>query len=141
MTRHAIPGMVNATRPTAEQVVDGEHQAVLIDLAPVATSLLTDLGRALHASRATWRLRALGILDPTETAYTRQLAALLADPAVMEALQVLISAADADHLAEDLDVASVARDNCLRDTCLNLETDGDLCEDHRQLAEGLRVVS
>ena len=132
-----LAGRSHSIGPTAEPVIDGPDQAVLVDLGPIASALLTDLARALHRSgRGRRDLLILGTLHPSSVEHTRTIAHLVNDPGVRNALQLTLSTGAATCLAEQLDEAATELDPCWRDGCENLaDADGMLCTVHRDQAD------
>jgi hypothetical protein len=137
-----LAGSTNGTTPTAEAVVDGPDHSVLLDLGPVASSLLGDLARAVHdrpGAGSGTALVVLGNVPPSDWMYAHSLATLTRDPRVMAALQVLITPPAADALAEQLSAAAVEPDPCARSGCDNLADRRDgLCAPHRAAADAGR---
>jgi len=138
-----LAGRSHSIGPTAEPVIDGPDQAVLVDLGPIASALLTDLARALHRSgRGRRDLLILGTLHPSSVEHTRTIAHLVNDQGVRNALQLTLSTGAATCLAEQLDEASLERQECAREACDNLTGhDGLLCDGHHDAADTiLRAV-
>lgn len=129
-------GMTNAVAPTAEKVIDGTTYAVMLDLNPIATSLLVDLAHAVHQSKSTWRLWVLSTHRPGSAEYTRHLAFLTADPGVQAALRPLLHPAGAEDLSGALFDAKDEPSTCTwrQGECAKY-ADGDLCTEHQDRAE------
>ncbi len=129
-------GLTNAVAPTAERVIDGETYAVMLDLNPIATSLLVDLAHALQQSKSTWRLLCLAIMHPGTADYVRDLAVLTADPGVQAALRPLLHPTGAEDLSDALYDAYGEPSTCTwrQGECAKY-ADGDLCTEHQDRAE------
>ena len=140
MSASHLAGRTHGTRPTAEQVVDGPDQGVLLDLTPNAAAILGDLAKALTRAKRGHLITVLGNTNPTSREHTLLLQRILDTPGVLRALEVDITPAAADDLAEELDHASLRLDECDRDGCDSLATDGMLCLGHREAADTLRAV-
>ncbi len=140
MTNNSTPGgMTNAVAPTAERVIDGDTYAVMLDLNPIATSLLVDLAHALHQSKSTWRLRCIALLRPGTAEHTDQLVALTAHPDVQAALRPLLHPAGAADLSGALYDAKDEPSTCrsYQHECANYAEGADgLCPEHQARAEG-----
>lgn len=139
MTTTSTPGgLTNAVAPTAEKVIDGETYAVMLDLNPIATSLLVDLAHALHQSKSTWRLRCLALLPPGHSEYTRQLGFLTHDQGVQAALRPLLHPSGAEDLSGALYDAYDEPSTCrsYQHECANYAEGADgLCTEHQDRAE------
>lgn len=129
-------GLTNAVAPTAERVIDGTTYAVMLDLNPVATSLLVDLAHALQQSKSTWRLPYLVLMRPGTADYVRQLVALTTDQGVQAALRPLLHPTGAADLSGALYDAYDEPSTCTwrQGECPNY-ADGDLCTEHQDRAE------
>lgn len=123
----ALP-RIDANRPTATQVVDGDSYTAELDLTPVARAILHDLGRALHRNNATWRLKAIGNPTLSDLERAGHVKALM--PLVREALTLTLGPDQAHELSGELWDASSEPSRC-EGYCdgENYATVGPLCGD------------
>jgi hypothetical protein len=101
---------IDANRPTATQVVDGDSYTAELDLTPVARAILHDLGRALHRGNATWRLKAIGNPTLSDLERAGHVKALM--PLVREALTLSLGPDQAEALSGELWSASEEPSRC-----------------------------
>lgn len=116
------PGAVTATPPDVAQHIDRDRLCITLTLNPA--DVLTMLARAL---RRTGTVRTFLALGTVESLHAGQLAALLSEPTIRDALTVTLDEASALDLAVALDEATIAR------SC-------DRCRSRYAVAEGLCSV-
>lgn len=115
---------IDANRPTAERVIDGDNYTVTLDLTPIAAGLLNDLALALRGNGHLFTLLANNKVGSLE--HTNLRASILARLQATTALQVQLDAAQAMDLSGDLFDAATEPDWCA-DCGEAYETVGHLC--------------
>jgi hypothetical protein len=139
----ALP-RIDANRPTATQVVDGDSYSVELDLTPIAAGLLNDIAVALRGNGHLMTLLANNQVGSREHANVR--ASILARLQATRALTVQLGPDQAHDLSGDLWTASAEPSRC-EGYCdgENFASIGDLCGDcdeirsHRNAMAGGRL--
>ena len=117
---HPLPFDYLGARPTAEQVVDWDAAAVLLDLNPIARH---PGGRQLFSD--------IGLLHPANPRYSYSLGTLQTLPGIRQALTVTLALDQAEELGDQLAHASINPPECTVPGCGYLTQQwGTPCDDH-----------
>ena len=126
----------NAHRPTAHQIIDGEHHLVGIDIDAHARELAKALVETIRRepSLLTALASHAGSTTPTtERPVAKTVDRIVAGWRLAGETTILLDPGQAEDLAEDIDAASVEPETCLRSTCSMLAVRDGLCGDHRDM--------
>lgn len=126
---------INATRPHAERIVDEDQSVIVLDLEPIGHSLVRDIARAIAADNRLAQLLAVGRLPIAHPDAVAAEHALLRTLRAAGVLQLEISDAQAEEIAEELDVARVEPEQCEIGSCDLLAQPGHsgYCQWHSEL--------
>ena len=129
---HPLPFDYLGARPTAEQVVDRDAAAVLLDLNPIVSSLLPDIARAIARHPGGRQLLTdIGTLHPANPRYSYSLGKLQELPEIRQALTVTLALDQAEELGDQLAHASINPPECTVPGCGYLTQQwGTPCDDH-----------
>ena len=129
---HPLPFNYLGARPTAEQVVDRDAAAVLLDLNPIVSSLLPDIARAIARHPGGRQLLTdIGTLHPANPRYSYSLGKLQELPEIRQALTVTLALDQAEELGDQLAHASINPPECTVPGCGYLTQQwGTPCDDH-----------
>ena len=129
---HPLPFDYLGARPTAEQVVDRDAAAVLLDLNPIVAALLPDIARAIARHPVGRQLFAdIGLLHPANPRYGYSFGRLQALPEIRQALTVTLALDQAEELGDQLAHASINPPECTVPGCGYLTQQwGTPCDDH-----------
>ena len=129
---HPLPFDHLGAAPTAEQVVDRDAAAVLLDLNPIVSSLLPDIARAISRNVGARQLLAdIGTLHPANPRYGYSLGKLQELPEIRQALTVTLALDQAEELGDQLAHASINPPECTVPGCGYLTQQwGTPCDDH-----------
>jgi hypothetical protein len=131
---------IDANRPTATQVVDGDSYTVELDLTPIAAGLLNDIAVALRGNGHLMTLLANNRVGTPEHANVR--AQIIARLQATRALTVQLGPDQAEALSEDLWTASAEPSRC-EGYCdgENFASIGDLCGDCDEIRSSRNAMS
>jgi len=126
---------ISATRPHVERIVDEDQSVIVLDLEPIGHSLVRDIARALAGDNRLGQLLTLGRLPIAHPDAARVEVEIMRTLRAAGALQVEISDAQADELAEELDAARVEPEQCETGSCDLLAQPGHsgYCQWHSEL--------
>ena len=135
----ALP-RIDANRPTATQVVDGDSYTVELDLTPIAAGLLNDIAVALRGNGHLMTLLANNRVGTPEHANVR--ASILARLQATRALTLQLGPDQAHDLSGDLWTASAEPSRC-EGYCdgENFASIGDLCGDCDEIRSSRNAMS
>ncbi len=117
---------IDANRPVATRIVDGDHHTVEVDLTPIAAGLLSDIALALRGNGHLMTLLANTKPGTWDHAKTRQV--ILQRLEMTSALKLMLGPDQAEELAGELFDAMEEPSRC-EGPCggENYATTGDLC--------------
>ena len=129
---HPLPFDYLGAAPTAEQVVDRDAAAVLLDLNPIVAALLPDIARAIARHPGGRQLFSdIGLLHPANPRYSYSLGTLQTLPGIRQALTVTLALDQAEELGDQLAHASINPPECTVPGCGYLTQQwGTPCDDH-----------
>ena len=129
---HPLPFDYLGAVPTAEQVVDRDAAAVLLDLNPIVAALLPDIARAISRHPGGRQLFSdIGLLHPANPRYSYSLGTLQTLPGIRQALTVTLALDQAEELGDQLAHASINPPECTVPGCGYLTQQwGTPCDDH-----------
>lgn len=129
---HPLPFDYLGARPTAEQVVDRDAAAVLLDLNPIVAALLPSIARAIARHPGGRQLFSdIGLLHPANPRYSYSLGTLQTLPGIRQALTVTLALDQAEELGDQLAHASINPPECTVPGCGYLTQQwGTPCDDH-----------
>lgn len=116
---------IDANRPVAERVIDGDTHTVILDLAPIAAGLINDIALAMRGRGHLFTVLANNrVGSPEHTAVRDEILRILQRST---ALQPVLGPDQADELASDLFEASAEPPWCGCGEAYATRVDGD-CE-------------
>ena len=116
-TRRTMGGRINASRPVAERITEGHESVVILDLAPIATSLVRDIAQALARADHLVPLITVGRGRAGDAGQTEAMESLVRTLVDAGALQVELGDSQASELSEELEASAVEPELCEIGSC------------------------